>query len=90
MQYTTIITAGEALVEFFSSNKLDPDTKSPVYIGPFPSGAPAIFIDQVSKLGGEAKFIGGVGDDQFGQIIKSRLHEDRVDVKSLYSLVAIR
>ena len=86
MQYTTIITAGEALVEFFSSNKLDPDTKSPVYIGPFPSGAPAIFIDQVSKLGGEAKFIGGVGDDQFGQIIKSRLHEDRVDVKSLQTI----
>lgn len=83
MQDLTIITAGEALVEFFFSNEVDPGTHSGIHLGPFPSGAPAIFIDQASKLGAKAKFIGGIGDDHFGQIIKAKLHGDLVNVEDL-------
>jgi sugar/nucleoside kinase (ribokinase family) len=35
-------------------------------VGPFPSGAPAIFIDQVAKLGQPCAIVSAVGNDDFG------------------------
>lgn len=53
------------------------------YVGPFPSGAPGIFIDQAARisrsLGGRAVFAGAVGEDAFGTVILRRLVEDGVD-----------
>ena len=52
-------------------------------IGPFPSGAPAIFIDQAARLGARCAMIGAVGDDDFGRVNLDRLSADGVDVSAI-------
>ena len=52
-------------------------------LGPFPSGAPAIFIDQVGRLGHPAGIIGCVGDDDFGWLNIDRLRRDGVDTSGI-------
>jgi hypothetical protein len=52
-------------------------------IGPFPSGAPAIFIDQAARFGQPAARIGCVGDDDFGRLNVERLRRDGVDVSAI-------
>ena len=74
-----IWTMGEIIVEIMRK-RVDCDLAHPEeFIGPFPSGAPAIFIDTVARLGGEAGIIGAVGTDDFGTCVLSRLREDGVD-----------
>ena len=52
--------------------------------GPFPSGAPAIFIDQAAPLGQPAAIIGCAGDDDFGRVnLNRRLRRDGVDVSGV-------
>ncbi len=74
---------GELLVEFVCTEKDGHHLCAAPYIGPFPSGAPGIFIDQAAKvagaLGGRAVFAGAVGDDAFGRVILDRLVADGVD-----------
>lgn len=50
-----------------------------LFMGPYPSGAPGIFIDTVARLGHSAGIIGGVGKDDFGKCIIRRLSENGVD-----------
>ena len=50
-----------------------------VFMGPYSSGAPGIFIDTVARLGHSAGIIGGVGKDDFGKCILDRLSADGVD-----------
>ena len=52
-------------------------------VGPYPSGAPAIFIDQVARLGQPCGMIGCVGDDDFGVLNVERLRSDGVDVSAI-------
>ncbi len=78
-----IYTAGEMLAEFVSHEvgcKLEKTTE---FSGPYPSGAPAIFIDQVARVGGSAAVIGTVGDDPFGRMLRTRLMADGVDTSNL-------
>jgi sugar/nucleoside kinase (ribokinase family) len=74
---------GELLVEFISTEKDGRHLRATPYIGPFPSGAPGIFIDQAARvasaLGGRAVFAGAVGDDAFGTVVLDRLRQDGVD-----------
>lgn len=74
---------GELLVEFVCTVKDSRHLGAAPYVGPFPSGAPGIFIDQAARiacgLGGRAVFAGAVGDDAFGTVILQRLIEDGVD-----------
>lgn len=51
------------------------------FLGPFPSGAPAIFIDTVARLGHSAGIIGGVAEDDFGRCLLDRLSSNGVDVR---------
>jgi len=74
-----IWTMGEILVEIMRTKKDIPLNRVGEFLGPFPSGAPAIFIDTVAKLGHEAGIIGGVGDDDFGGVIINRLKSDGVN-----------
>ena len=46
-----ICTIGELLVEFLAKKQNQRFDQTGEFIGPFPSGAPAIFADQVAKLG---------------------------------------
>ena len=64
---------GELLVEFICSERGGRNLRPATYIGPFPSGAPGIFIDQAARVGGAAVFAGAVGDDAFGQVLRDRL-----------------
>lgn len=74
---------GELLVEFVCTEKDTRHLRAAQYVGPYPSGAPGIFIDQAARvaggLGGSAIFAGAVGDDAFGKVILQRLADDGVD-----------
>ena len=65
--------AGELLVEFVCESKNGRNRRPDLYRGPFPSGAPGIFIDQAAQMGSACIFVGAVGDDAFGSVILDRL-----------------
>lgn len=70
---------GELLVEFVCTDKDTGHLAPARYAGPFPSGAPGIFIDQAARITGRAIFAGAVGDDAFGHVILNRLRANGVD-----------
>ena len=74
----TICAMGELLAEFLSRNPQQKFTQPGEFIGPFPSGAPAIFAAQVAKLSRRAIFFGCVGNDDFGRLIFERLRHEGV------------
>lgn len=74
-----IWTMGELLVEIMRT-EVDCELYEPAgFRGPFPSGAPAIFIDTIARLGGKAGIIGAIGTDDFGKCLLDRLKHDQVD-----------
>lgn len=74
-------TMGEMLVEVMRARVGSELFEIDDFIGPFPSGAPAIFIDTVARLGHTAGIIGGVGRDDFGKVLMDRLVKDGVNTK---------
>jgi len=78
-----VITIGEILVEIMATEPGGGFREPIPLVGPFPSGAPAIFIDQVAKLGQPCGMIGCVGDDDFGRVNLDRLARDGVDVSAI-------
>ncbi len=78
-----ILTIGEILVEIVATHRGNGFREAISLIGPFPSGAPAIFIDQVGKLGQECAIISRVGNDDFGWVNINRLTQDGVDVSGI-------
>jgi sugar/nucleoside kinase (ribokinase family) len=79
----SILTIGEILVEIMATEKGDGFLEPINLVGPFPSGAPAIFIDQAAKFGQPAAIIGCVGNDDFGRVNLDRLRRDGVDVQGV-------
>jgi tagatose kinase len=81
----SIWTMGELLVEIMRPQPglglYDPGP----FLGPYPSGAPAIFIDTVARLGHPAGVIGGVGEDDFGRSLVDRLRKDGVRCEHIHS-----
>jgi sugar/nucleoside kinase (ribokinase family) len=78
-----VVTIGEILVEIMATKPGDGFREPIPLVGPFPSGAPAIFIDQVAKLGQPCGMIGCVGADDFGRVNLDRLARDGVDVSAI-------
>lgn len=74
----TIATVGEILVEFVSHRQNCALEQISEYSGPYPSGAPAIFLDQAARMGARTQMIGGVGADGFGRCVLQRLKDDGV------------
>lgn len=75
-----IWTMGELLVEVMRP-KAGMSLAAPgVFLGPYPSGAPGIFIDTAARLGHSAAIVSGVGEDDFGRAILERLARDGVSV----------
>ncbi len=72
-------TMGEIVVEIMRAQEEVPLNVPGLFRGPFPSGAPAICIDTVARLGHKAGIIGGVGKDDFGKCVLDRLKKDGVD-----------
>ncbi len=79
----SILTIGEILVEIMATDRGDGFLEPVTLIGPFPSGAPAIFIDQAARFGQPAAMVGCVGDDDFGRVNLNRLRRDGVDVSGI-------
>ena len=83
-----IVTLGELLVEIM---RPEPDIPHKVvganYRGPFPSGAPAIFISSAARMGKSFNFTTGyfgvVGNDEFGECIIQKLKVDGVDISQI-------
>jgi fructokinase len=77
-----IITIGESLIDFLSVERgvLVEDAKG---FSIAPGGAPANVAAAVAKLGGRSGFIGKVGKDSFGVMIRKTLRESGVNVEHL-------
>ena len=78
-----VFTIGEILVEIMASKIGQPFDQPGIWNGPYPSGAPAIFIDQVTRLGVPSGIISCVGNDGFGDINIHRLAADGVDIRGI-------
>jgi sugar/nucleoside kinase (ribokinase family) len=78
-----IMTMGEILAEIMATEIGQSFRRPGTLVGPYPGGAPAIFIDQVAKLGQACGIIGCVGDDDFGRLNIDRLTRDGVDVAGI-------
>lgn len=76
-----ILTMGELLVEIMRPRPDMPLKDAGEFLGPYPSGAPAIFIDVAARLGCSAGIVGGVGNDEFGDCLMDRLTSDGVDCR---------
>ena len=56
-----ILTMGDLLVEVMRKELDQPLSRPADLVGPFPSGASAIFIDAAARLGGSTGYIGVAG-----------------------------
>ncbi len=74
---------GEILVEIMAAEPGEGFRAPIALVGPFPSGAPAIFIDQVARFGHPCGLVGCVGADDFGRLNIDRLRADGVDVSAI-------
>ncbi len=81
-----VVSMGELLVEIMREKIDEPLGVKGTFVGPFASGAPAIFIDAVARLGISSGFVGSVGRDDFGELIINRLKKDGVDTTYIQSL----
>ncbi|MBB3713042.1 sugar/nucleoside kinase (ribokinase family) [Limimaricola variabilis] len=83
MDAPTLCTIGELLVEFVSHKKGCGLRTIADYSGPYPSGAPAIFLDQAARMGARTRMYGGLGEDGFGQLLRDRLDRDGVGTEGV-------
>lgn len=77
------VTIGEILVEIVARTTGVGFRQPLDLVGPFPSGAPAIFIDQCARMGGAAAMVGSVGNDDFGLVNTERLKRDGVEISAI-------
>jgi sugar/nucleoside kinase (ribokinase family) len=78
-----LLVVGEALVEFMRPERELPLDRPGPMVGPFPSGAPAIFASVAARLGVPTALCAVVGDDPFGDLILERLARDGVETEAV-------
>jgi sugar/nucleoside kinase (ribokinase family) len=78
-----VITLGEILVEIMRPTASQPLDRPGEFRGPFASGAPAIFAVAAARLGLNTAFIGAIGEDAFGRLLRTRLSTEGVDTSGL-------
>jgi sugar/nucleoside kinase (ribokinase family) len=78
-----IVTVGEILAEILTEHTNQEFTAPGILLGPYPSGAPAIAIDQAAKMGARTAIIARVGRDDLGKLNIDRLAFDGVDVSHI-------
>jgi sugar/nucleoside kinase (ribokinase family) len=80
-----VLTIGEILVEVMRPNVDVSLSERGDFKGPYPSGAPAIFIYNLASLGQKAGILSKVGDDAFGKNCVDHLMKKGVDLKGVKS-----
>jgi tagatose kinase len=78
-----IVTIGEILVELMTEKVDQSFLQSGTILGPFPSGAPAIAIDQAARTGARTAIMAKVGTDDFGELNVQRLKSSGVDTSHI-------
>ena len=78
-----VLVIGEMLVEIMADSIGDGFLEVQPFTGPYPSGAPAIFIDQVARNGLGCSIVSAVGEDPFGRLLLERLRASGVDVSAV-------
>ena len=63
-----IVSLGEILVEIMADTVGNGFLEPIALTGPFPSGAPTIFISQAARMGADTAYVSAVGNDDFGRI----------------------
>ncbi|MCE5216003.1 sugar kinase [bacterium] len=83
MRANEILSIGELIVEIMRKEVDVPLDQAGDFVGPFPSGAPAIFADQAARLGHTVGFLGACGKDGFGDCLVNRFQADGVDASAV-------
>lgn len=78
-----VVTIGEILAEILAERVNQEFTEPGTLLGPFPSGAPAIAIDEAALMGAKTAIVAKIGTDDFGALNKNRLRRDGVDVSRI-------
>ena len=79
-----VLCFGEALIDFLHVGETNADGLMLADFRQFPGGAPANVAVAVARLGGQARFAGQVGDDQFGEFLEAALLRYGVDTRFLH------
>ena len=73
-----IISLGEVLIDLIPSTQVH---LAETCYTPYPGGAIANVSVAIARLGGSSRFIGGVSDDEFGQLLIKVLAHNHVDTQ---------
>src|SRR5437667_6528753 len=71
-----ILSLGEVLIDLIPSTQLQ---LAETCYTRYPGGAIANVAVAIARLGGSSRFIGGVSDDEFGQLLVRILVDNHVD-----------
>ena len=75
-----VVALGESLIDFTPAGTNEIGMQ---LFSRNPGGAPANVLAMYAKLGGEAAFIGRVGNDPFGQFLIQNMYEAHIDVSGI-------
>lgn len=75
-----VIALGELLIDFTQNGTTD---QGNWLMEANPGGAPCNVLAMLSKLGHKTSFIGQVGNDMFGKMLKERVSSIGIDVQNL-------
>ncbi len=77
---TDVVALGELLIDFTVNGKSD---QGNLMFEANPGGAPCNVLAMLNKLGKKTAFIGKVGQDMFGIILKNTLEEIKIGTSNL-------
>lgn len=80
MEKIDVVALGELLIDFTSSG--ESEQGNPLFEAN-PGGAPCNVLALLNKLGKRTAFLGKVGDDMFGHMLKDTVEEAGIDVSGL-------
>ncbi len=81
MKKFDVIAIGELLIDFPMNGKSEQGNN---LFEACPGGAPCNVLAMLNKLGKKTSFLGKVGTDQFGVLLKATLDELKIDTSHLY------
>lgn len=76
-----VVALGELLIDF--TNNAESAQGNPMFEAN-PGGAPCNVLSMLENLGNKTAFIGKVGDDFFGKMLKERVEKQGIDTKGLF------